>query len=583
MPGIVGLAAPRVDPVEASRAVGRMRELITHRPDYRLEGPVRCGDAWGAGAWLAGSGGGTATVDGVTVWFDGEILALGDEPVRDGARLIAERFAADPSFDYLAEAEGLFAAAVLDPTRRRVHLLTDRYGLRRVLHAEHAGGIAWGSEAKAFLALPGFTPRIDPQALTEYLEVGYLLENRTWLQGVALVPSGSVLTWDLDRGRASTHRYWWWDRIRPLGHPVDPRDAADELARRFEQGVRLRSRGKVGLQLSGGLDSRAILAALPPADEPPHAVTYGVPGSADVELAARAAAVRGARHHVVRLGAEDWMRDRTAGVWWTDGESDLLHMHAVALNGFLAGLFEMNLNGFAGDLIAGGGYLRDRGFHDRDIAPGLAMRVLGCGPAALPDLAGYQGLGKTDYFFLQNRVRRFTIGGTRYSQVAYEHRKPFYHNAFIDFAYALPDRLRADSRVYRTLLLRRYPEYFRTIPWEKTGVSIRHGALASWLLRFPARAGRRVLRALGRLEVGQQSYTDYPAWLRRAPERDFFAELLTSPRALAPELVPGDVIRRTWERHQRGENLAERIGRYATLEVWLRQVFEGTLRPGAAA
>lgn len=90
------------------------------------------------------------------------------------------------------------------------------------------------------------------------------------------------MTFRLAEGRLAQQTYWSWDEIAPIAGN-NPRELADELGTRFRTAVERRTTRQTGLTLSGGLDSRAILAAMPHA---PKTFTFGRPNSADVRLAA---------------------------------------------------------------------------------------------------------------------------------------------------------------------------------------------------------------------------------------------------------------------------------------------------------
>src|SRR6185436_19713275 len=121
------------------------------------------------------------------------------------------------------------------------------------------------SELKGLLGLPGFSPTIDQNALRDFVGVGHMLGNRTWFDGVQVLSAATVLTWDLRNQTALERRYWSWDQVQPLSDNIDEREVLHELGDLFVAGVRRRCNdtAAVGLTLSGGLDSRAILAAMP--------------------------------------------------------------------------------------------------------------------------------------------------------------------------------------------------------------------------------------------------------------------------------------------------------------------------------
>jgi asparagine synthase (glutamine-hydrolysing) len=594
MPGLVGLAGAWVDSHAAPDVLLRMRQLMLHRDYYGVDEPFLEAGIGGArvGPGVVGAPSRDPGDPGVVVWLDGEFYnqpELNPDWHRvhgssDDAGLLRTLYAADPGFGFLARIDGFFAAAIYDRTLKRVHLISDRYGLRHLYWTEHRGGVAWASEVKAFLALPGFEPTISQRAVDEFIAAGHLLENRTWFERVALLDSGSVYTYDLTRRTGSMRRYWWWDEIRPVDVSIPEVVAADRIGELFLQAVdkRCRQGERIGVGLSGGLDSRAILAAMPERARPIHALTFGRPESSDVRIAARVAALKGAIHHVEDLNRSNWLAARFAGVWLTDGQLDLMHMHGLSSHERTRAEIPIAFNGFAGDLLLGGSMLDHRSVLDKVDRLAIARRMK-CPLSLLTSLDRYAGLGKGDYFVLQNRVRRFTAEGQRAALAFKAVRKPFYDNDLIEYAYSLPDRLRFRSRVYNRMLLRTFPEYFKSIPWQSTGVPISYPrALRSFMYRT-YRAGHRVSGWLDRFGLNYQDsreYTDYSAWIRRDPARSIFEALLLASTALVRRHVQAADIRRAWEEHMSGLDRAARLCRYLTLEIWLQQVLEGRYRSG---
>ncbi len=194
----------------------------------------------------------------------------------------------------------------------------------------------------------------------------------------------------------------------------------------------------MGITLSGGLDSRAIIAAVPRPGADIAAVTFGIPGSPDVRIARRVARLKGARHSIVELGPHDWLQLRPEAVWWTDGQVDLCQLHGMeALDEMRRGA-RIFLNGMDGGAILGAGYLLHESYLD-NVDRALIAATLGCSESCLSNFSLYEGLGKPDFYILENTTRRKTNEGLRMSGNAVECRVPFFDNALLEFAYSLPD------------------------------------------------------------------------------------------------------------------------------------------------
>lgn len=157
---------------------------------------------------------------------------------------------------------GMFAIAAWDPRDRTLWLARDALGMKPLYLAPMAGGgVAFASEVKALLELPGVERRLDPRGLVEYLEFGYRIEERaTMFAGISRLAPGEVL--GLREGR-EVRRFRHFEPPSP--DPADRRsgeERAEELLATLETVVaqHLVADVPVGLLLSGGLDSSLVAA-----------------------------------------------------------------------------------------------------------------------------------------------------------------------------------------------------------------------------------------------------------------------------------------------------------------------------------
>lgn len=188
-----------------------------------------------------------------------------------------------------------FAATRIDPETDTVRAATDYLGFRCLYSATGPGwsAISTSTSALAVLSDSG----VDRVSLATYSLVGWRLRDRTHYSDVVKIPPGSTV-----RLRAGGLRTWTRDRpdqpFAELGATV--RDAASVL--RDVVDAALRDHPTSLLQLTGGLDSRILLAAVPPRRRAAlEAMTLRVPGSADARLAEELAGRFGMRHRVVDL------------------------------------------------------------------------------------------------------------------------------------------------------------------------------------------------------------------------------------------------------------------------------------------
>ena len=159
----------------------------------------------------------------------------------------------------LTRLNGEWAFVLWDRRTQTLFGARDRFGIKPLYRVEAGGRIAWASEIKALLGLPGYRPGINWNRAGDYLRLGQLDHTpETLFQEIRSVPAGHAFVTAPD-GQEKTWAYW----SLPTGPQAPPSDPAGEFAELFEDAVRLRLRSDVplGICLSGGLDSTAIICA----------------------------------------------------------------------------------------------------------------------------------------------------------------------------------------------------------------------------------------------------------------------------------------------------------------------------------
>ncbi len=153
---------------------------------------------------------------------------------------------------------GMFSLAIWDERERSLCVARDRLGKKPLYYHLAAGRLIFASEMKAILRHPEVGREINLAALDEYLAHGYVPRDRCIIAGVNKLPPGHTLKWR--DGRIETASYW-----KPRFSETPPQDERawiEELEERMRESVRIRLRSDVplGIFLSGGVDSSAIVA-----------------------------------------------------------------------------------------------------------------------------------------------------------------------------------------------------------------------------------------------------------------------------------------------------------------------------------
>jgi asparagine synthase (glutamine-hydrolysing) len=157
---------------------------------------------------------------------------------------------------------GMFAFAIWDSMRRRLLLARDRVGKKPLYYTTAIPGfrMAFASELKALVVIPGFPDAIDPRSMADYLALSYVPDPQTIYRDVyKLEPAHTLI---LDAAGVHKRKYWHLkfgeDRRRSMGATIEEIRvlAADAVKRRMISDVPL------GAFLSGGVDSSAVIALM---------------------------------------------------------------------------------------------------------------------------------------------------------------------------------------------------------------------------------------------------------------------------------------------------------------------------------
>ena len=165
--------------------------------------------------------------------------------------------------DCVTHLDGMFAFAVWDVARRTLMLARDRMGEKPLYY--HAGPdvFAFGSELRALLEHPAVPRRLSFEGLSRYLAFEHLPAPHSVLTDVAKLPPGHLLT--VSPGSKPRIVRYWDLAFAPDGS-VDEEEWVDRLTRQLQASVRSRlvSDVPLGIFLSGGVDSSAIVAMAAP-------------------------------------------------------------------------------------------------------------------------------------------------------------------------------------------------------------------------------------------------------------------------------------------------------------------------------
>lgn len=393
--------------------------------------------------------------------------------------------------DAIAGLDGEYQIVLWDSRERALTILNDRFGSLPLYWANSPQGFAFAGGVRGVLMAPGISAAPDAEAIREAVSFGgFRLGDRTNVAAVKMIAGASVVT--VKNASPGFRRYWHWRNIAPVEQRPMP-ELIGELHRRWQLSVKRRLAGakRPGQTLSGGLDSRAILAEAAPQTDTWTAITYGLAGCDDAKYAGRAAAAVGAKWFFQELYGKDWLEQRTQYIQHTDGTVnlvDLMHFESLPQQ---AALLDVSLSGYFGDAASGATY--NRVIDASSLLGGLPYygtelgfvftEALGTASKLIERLGGVSGwFAIFDHKYPQ-AISRCNSAWRPWLRV----RRPFTDYAFFDFCQGLPPVVRGELNLHERWLRAKYPACFAAIPNQKTGMPI---LTPNWLLQIER--GRRL-------------------------------------------------------------------------------------------
>jgi len=293
--------------------------------------------------------------------------------------------------DVVRRLNGMFDFALWDARRRRLLIGRDRLGVKPLYVLQDGHRLAFATEAKALLKLPGVRTELNRDALADYLHLGYVPAPLSIFQGIRKLPPATLLA--VEDGQV---REWRWWR---LSGTVDRGASEADWVQRIRDGIdrsvhmQMVSDVPIGAFLSGGVDSSAVVAAMARhSTRPIRTYAIGFDGGAAEQLynelpyARRVAQLFGTEHHEIVV-KPDVVGLLPRLLWHMDEPiADSAFITTYLVSEFARRDVKVILSGVGGDELFGG-YRRYLGAHYAghfNALPGWVRRVAGATAARLP-------------------------------------------------------------------------------------------------------------------------------------------------------------------------------------------------------
>ena len=496
---------------------------------------------------------------------------------------------------------GEFNIVIFDSNSRKLTIFADHLSTQPLFYRQSTDGLYFGSEKKSILAVLPEKPEIDAVGLLQGFRHIHNIGDRTFIKDLHRLRPGGVL--EYKNGNLRIHQ-------QPLVQFDDRRTraSADELIEEWKLRLtsairrRVKAERKIVVSLSGGLDSRAVIAAVPRDYRPLWARTRGTESSAEMRFAKLVAEQLGVEHFAEEpsdFSIFDYL-DRI--VWRTEGETTFLHGLTILNHATIKRHGDFLAGGYFGD-AASGAHVDPRMFlpgslesfaarlfewYDcnqpierlalvfneeflRKYIPGVRDEFVQSHLA----VRQARNIDTHQVWNFYNRQTRMTMAAAPIDSHLFQRISPFYDRELVEFATTIPLRFRIGQVLYKKMIYDIGPE-LRDIPSSNSLRTLKGGLSKNRVdyakdigSKLKSRLGKKIGLSLSKSAPGRR--TENTGDLIRTDDR--FRTMLTEfceSEYFDEEIFNRRGIQELLRRHYQGEEDCSRVlGQLATFAVAL--------------
>lgn len=510
----------------------------------------------------------------------------------DGAAFLLEQYLKS-GIDCLKNIIGSFNVAFWDERACRLILANDKLGHRPLFWGEKNGSFIFASLLARIMATGMIFPEIDVESFADLISYEYSIGERTLFKDIHTLPPASYLVYE--KNKLQIKQYWRVDHIEPYG--VYDKRRLDELVDIFKLAVKRSIRPDItsSIALTGGMDSRCILAAAANQKLSFAAHTMGQPDSTDVLLAKQVCDRARVTHSFELIRPHilsDWLIPM---VLHQGGLMATLHSHPCHYL-FDPPSFDAIIQGVGG-CIYRGFWVPQAALHIGDIHTAqnfLRSRLLGKKkPRYVSQIwrPEFRTLGthvperhvnmvfseydsqnslatRMIYFFLHQRDRKFLNKGVLVVRPMVDVYLPYYDHQLVEALFAIPISERVKNRIHIDLIRILYPKIL-DIPYAATLLPLSTPQWKINMVKYYRGIKRKTCEKLGishrdTIEVPNAYYSQ---WIRK-DMRNTLYELLYNPQAAFRAYLRWEAVEMLLNQHFSGrENWEPLIAALTVFEI----------------
>ena len=513
--------------------------------------------------------------------------------------------------DKLKNFNGSFAAAIYDNTEEKLTVVNDRYGLIKLFYYHDEDRFCFAPKIRPLLK-SGTKKSLRKDAIVDFFLFGYLLGDKTFFGHIHQLPPASIL--EVSKNGMKLTKYWDYEYDEEYdARPQE--ELIEELGALWQRAVerRIKKDKTIIIPLSGGLDSRAILAAALRCTPKDNIITFtfGEKGSFDFEIGTKVAEKADVENIPLSAEKDDFEEQYNISMDDIEGMIDATPYFAIrgykemekyGNNLFTGTMIDVLLGRHILSHIFPSDMLKKEILSEEDYTKvkklifnhqklNYETEILQLfDPDFLRNMDIKYSFDRTHPKFENVNNKKFpnyfavwdyTNRWNKYIYFAVLRDRNLFNyltmldSDLVDFTFKLPPELRLDENLYIQMLLKKYPELFKLPTKTNQGLRLDAGNVSLFLRRailFSKTRANKISSMLIKRNVFMnkgKNYIDYDDLIRRDKEyRNYMRRMIE--KVEEREYFNKDYIEDIWRLHMQGKkNYAMLFGLLVTFELFL--------------
>jgi len=486
----------------------------------------------------------------------GKIYSLEDSKIFNGnkAKILLSLYE-KYGLNFLRRLNGSFVLSIYDEEKGKFMIATDKYGSKNVFYSSNSDKFLFASEIKGILSANSVELKLNLRAISEFFTFSHILGDKTFFEEIKLVSPASVLIYDLLTNRFYIKAYWDFEfkqknkSTKNLHFYLKKFDHLMEIA--VER--RMRDKNKIGVFLSGGLDSRLIAVfSKRVADKTGKELisyTFGVKGCLQQKIAMAVANELKIENRFFEIPSDSIAKYAEEVVYKGDGHIRIRDAHFISKLNKVQTEVDAVLVGFSCGTVFGAhlskrilhvssrnellNYLftRSRIKQVSEYAPQIFAEafkenlndVMKEFVKTVREIALNRYEDIAHYWDFRQRARRYLLPIASHIEWYVDVRDPFLDNEVVNFAINLPLELRLEKRFIHKALkycapaLAKIPQENTGVPPDKYGLPL----LFSKIMMVSVFLLKDLIQRLsfGKILFKPKDYRGYDYWIRTGSKK----------------------------------------------------------------